>query len=236
MPALIAIVEDDPDQLKNYADALTKRGHKVTGYGSREEATVGLGRQPPDLAILDVVLGDDFDGGFQLCRELLLTTPTLPIIFLTSRIDEIDQIFGLRLGAWDYQTKPVSLSILVERVSALLHVIQIRKDPTPTTHVIEVGDLRVDKKRVQVTWKEQPVYLTVTECLLLSVIAGKQGGASHYDELAKATRQSLVTNNTVNTHIRHIRSKFQKIDPSFECIDNVYGAGYRWISNPKIGG
>ena len=102
MAKSIAIVEDDPDQRANYRDAITKKGYAVTAYASRSSALAGFERELPDLVILDIILGDEVDAGFQLCRDLLARAPSLPVIFLTERIDEIDKISGLRLGAWDY--------------------------------------------------------------------------------------------------------------------------------------
>ncbi|MEH6814588.1 MAG: response regulator transcription factor, partial [Motiliproteus sp.] len=226
---LIAIVEDDPDQRRNYVDAISRRHYRVCSYASRQEALAGFSKEMPDLAILDVMLGDELDGGFHLCSTLLQHNPELPIIFLTSRSDEIDQVFGLRLGAWDYQTKPVSLTLLVERISALLHVAQNRTQQS--TALKQHGDLQLDTERVVVNWKNQRIPLTVTECSLLDVIVSRNGGVASYDELASATRQTLVTNNTVNTHIRHIRNKFLHADPQFDALENVYSAGYRWQEN-----
>lgn len=230
MRPLIAIVEDDPDQCRNYADALELRGFSVATYRSRCEAIIGFKTEAPDLAIVDVVLGDEFNGGFELFREVADVFPNLPVIFLTSRTDEIDQVFGLRLGAWDYQTKPVSLTILVERVGALLKIIKARNDSSPnrSSETVRAGELTIDVDRVQIEWKHQSLQLTVTECALLAAIVRAKGGVIHYDDLAKITRQSVVTNNTINTHIRHIRAKFKLVDLSFDCIANVYGAGYRW--------
>ena len=116
MAKLIAIVEDDPDQRSNYTDAIIKKGYTVNAYGTREEALEGIDKELPDLAILDIILGEEVDGGFQLCRDLLAKAPNLPVIFLTERIDEIDKISGLRLGAWDYLPKPISLDL------SLIHI------------------------------------------------------------------------------------------------------------------
>ena len=107
MAKRIAIVEDDPDQRANYADAISKKGYSVSAYGSRVEALSGFDAELPDLVILDIILGEEIDAGFQLCRDLLAREPNLPVIFLTERIDEIDKISGLRLGAWDYLPKPI---------------------------------------------------------------------------------------------------------------------------------
>ena len=113
MAKRIAIVEDDPDQRANYSDAITKKGYEVTAYASRQEALAGFDENLPDLVILDIILGDEVDAGFQLCRDLLARAPTLPVIFLTERINEIDKISGLRLGAWDYLPKPIDEDRLV---------------------------------------------------------------------------------------------------------------------------
>lgn len=230
MRSRIAIVEDDADQCRNYAAALKINGFVVDSYSNRIDALAGFRVRSPDLAILDVVLGEEFNGGFDLFREITESTPDLPVIFLTSRTDEIDQVFGLRLGAWDYQTKPVSLTLLVERVNALLKIKNARNSSTAQTksEIFQSGELTIDLDRVQVSWQGQSLPLTVTECALLSAIVTARGGAIRYDDLAKITRQSIVTNNTINTHIRHIRAKFKTIDSTFDCIANVYGAGYRW--------
>ena len=227
MPALIAVVEDDADQRHNYAEALRRRGYRTCEFADRGAAATALLDHPPDLVLLDVVLGAEADAGFELCRTLHAQLPELPVIFLTSRSDEIDQVFGLRLGAWDYQTKPVSLTLLVERVGALLKVAAQRARPAAPT-AAPATPLQLDAARVKVSWRGSPVPLTVTECNLLSQIVARGEAVTSYDELAALTRQTLVTNNTLNTHIRHIRRKFERIDPRFAALENVYGAGYRW--------
>jgi len=230
MSALVAIVEDDPDQARNYSDALEHRGFQVSSYSSRIQAIEGFRKDPPDVAILDVVLGSEFDGGFDLFKNIQEFIPDLPVIFLSSRADEIDQVFGLRLGAWDYQTKPVSLTLLAERVNVLLKIKEARTFDQSTSRIeqIQHGNLRIDTKRMLVSWKEEKLVFTVTECSLLTAIVKANGGAVHYDELAAITKQTVVTNNTINTHIRHMRQKFKVIDPHFNSITNVHGTGYRW--------
>ena len=126
MAKRIAIVEDDPDQRTNYVDAITKKGYDVTAYSSRAEALSGFEKELPDLAILDIILGDEVDAGFEICRDLLSKAPSLPVIFLTERIAEIDKISGLRLGAWDYLPKPISLEYLAEKISSLLRINEAR--------------------------------------------------------------------------------------------------------------
>ena len=120
----IAIVEDDPDQRANYCDALAKKGYKVTAYANRPAALEGFAHALPDLVILDIILSGEEDAGFDLCRSLLQRAPELPVLFLTERTDEVDKISGLRLGAWDYLSKPISLQYLAERVASLLRIVE----------------------------------------------------------------------------------------------------------------
>ena len=225
----IAIVEDDPDQRANYTDAITKNGYDVTGYASRQEALEGFDRDLPDLAILDIILGEDVDGGFQICRDLLSRAPSLPVIFLTERIDEIDKISGLRLGAWDYLPKPISLDYLAERISSLLRIDEVRGDDDPdNSSAKRIGELTLDQDALLVSWRGQRLDLSGTEFRMLAKLVRVPGHAVSYDTLMNATMQSLVTNNTINTHMRNIRKKFEKIDQEFACIKSEYGFGYRW--------
>jgi two-component system OmpR family response regulator len=224
----IAIVEDDPDQARNYTDALRRHGYAVQTYATRAQAQRAFAAALPDLAILDIMLGDEIDGGFELCRALLAQRPDLPVIFLTSRDDEIDRISGLRPGAWDYQTKPVSLKYLAERVGSLLRIRALRELPQERPGVV-IGALRLDEEGLRAFWREQPLSFTYTEFnVLMEIVHARAGRGASYDALARATRQGIVENNTINTHIRHIRAKFLRIDPAFDCIRNVYGFGYRW--------
>ncbi len=228
MAKKIAIVEDDPDQRSNYLDAITKKGYDVVAYSSRQEALDGFDKELPDLAILDIILGDEVDAGFELCRDLLSKAPSLPVIFLTERITEIDKISGLRLGAWDYLPKPISLNYLAERISSLLRINTARVDSSGASTAKMVGDMSIDQEALLVSWKDQPINLSGTEFRMLAKLVRVPGHAVSYDTLMKATMQSLVTNNTINTHMRNIRKKFESIDPDFDCIKSEYGYGYRW--------
>lgn len=239
MPKTIAIVEDDPDQRQNYSDALSRRGYQVQGHASREAALRAFDVQLPDMAILDIMLGEDIDGGFELCRELLRRDPNLPVIFLTSRADDIDRISGLRLGAWDYQSKPVSLSYLSERVGSVFRILDRNGDRNGEVagqhkgaSVREIGPLRLDEQRVEAQWREAPLALTYTEFrLLLAIVDGSEGRGASYQQLADATRQGVVENNTINTHVLHLRRKFRRLDGGFDRICSVYGYGYRWADD-----
>lgn len=229
MPKNIAIVEDDSDQRNNYVDAITKKGYEVVSYSSRSEALEGFDRDLPDLVILDIILGDEVDAGFEICRELLSKAPTLPVIFLTERIAEIDKISGLRLGAWDYLPKPISLEYLAERISSLLRINEARNQKGGGSGSAKViGEMTIDQEALLVSWKGQPINLSGTEFRMLAKLVRVPGHAVSYDTLMNATMQSLVTNNTINTHMRNIRKKFEAIDSEFDCIKSEYGYGYRW--------
>tara|TARA_A100001037_G_C15004127_1_gene568545 strand:+ start:339 stop:1049 length:711 start_codon:yes stop_codon:yes gene_type:complete len=232
MTRKIAIVEDDPDQRANYADAITMKGYKVSAYGSREDALRGFDSDMPDLVILDIILGEEVDAGFQLCRELLSKSPSLPVIFLTERINEIDKISGLRLGAWDYLPKPISLDYLAERISSLLRINEVRAENEETTSpsAKTIGELTLDQDALIAAWKGERIDLSGTEFRMLAKLVRMPGHAISYSVLMNATMQSLVTNNTINTHMRNIRKKFELVDPEFSSIKSEYGFGYRWSS------
>ncbi|TDJ35349.1 MAG: response regulator [Gammaproteobacteria bacterium] len=233
MAKRIAIVEDDPDQRANYTDAITNKGYQVSAYSSRQEALEGFDRELPDLVILDIILGEEVDAGFQLCRDLLARAPSLPVIFLTERINEIDKISGLRLGAWDYLPKPISLAYLAERISSLLRISEVRAEnaekESPTAK--RVGDLMLDQDALLISWKGQRIDLSGTEFRMLAKLVRMPGHAVSYDTFMNATMQSLVTNNTINTHMRNIRKKFEKVDEDFSSIKSEYGFGYRWSTD-----
>ena len=230
MAKRIAIVEDDPDQRANYADAITRKGYEVAAYGNREDALEGVAGNLPDLVILDIVLGEEIDAGFQLCRELLNRSPSLPVIFLTERIDEIDKISGLRLGAWDYLPKPISLDYLAERIASLLRIDEVRSGVAvqASSTAKRIGDLVLDQDALLVSWQGHRIDLSGTEFRMLAKLVRTPGHAVGYDRLMHATMQSLVTNNTINTHMRNIRKKFERVDQEFDSIKSEYGFGYRW--------
>ena len=161
MAKTIAIVEDDADQRAKYDDAIARNGYQVEAYGSRAEALRGFAERLPDLAILDIVLGEEVDAGFQLCRDILARTPTLPVIFLTERIDEIDKISGLRLGAWDYLPKPISLAYLAERIASLLRIGEVRAAGAEgSASARRLGDLVLDQDALIVSWKGERIDLS----------------------------------------------------------------------------
>ncbi len=228
MRTTIAVVEDERDQRENYVAALSD-SYRVRAYASRPEALEGIEREPPGLAILDVILGDEIDGGFELCRELLARRPGLPIVFVSTRVDEISQISGLNLGAWDYIAKPVALPVLVQKVRRLLWIASRPARPEDAFDQLERGELQVDLGRMQVSWQGHPLNLTLTEFRELTALARRPGHVLTYEQLMDAAEQGVVTRNTVTTHIRNLRQKFKAVDPGFHQIGSEYRVGYRWL-------
>lgn len=228
MSRIVAIVEDEEDQRENYADALTSRGFTVQKYRNRREASAGFTRCLPDLAILDIMLEDEMDGGFDLCRELRALSPRLPIIFLTSRNNDIDRVSGLRLDAWDYITKPVSLEFLAVRVSSLFRIVDTVNHANLEDNALRIGDLELDPDSMSVSWKQQTLSLTLTEFWLVEALARRPGQVKTYDILMQVTRQTYVEKNTINGYVRRVRKKFKEIDQGFSMIETVFGIGYRW--------
>jgi two-component system OmpR family response regulator len=167
----IAVVEDEPAIRENYADVLRKHGYEVATYANRPSALQAFRTQLPSLAIIDVGLGDEMDGGFALCRELRTLSATLPIIFLSARDSDFDVVSGLRLGADDYLTKDVSLPHLLARIAALFRRSDLSNTPAAQEEVIERGALRLDLKRFSVSWQGRAVDLTLTEFWMVHSLA-----------------------------------------------------------------
>ncbi len=224
----IAIVEDDPQQRAHYAQALREQGYRVQDFEDRERALHAFGRALPDLAILDIILGQEIGGGFEICRYLQERDPRLPVIFLTSRGNEIDKIYGLQLGAWDYQTKPVTFEYLLARIVSLFRIQDRKNRRAERGELRTLGKLELDTASMRVCWGGHALELTPTEFDLLNILVERANGAS-YDDLADATKQGVVENNTINTHIVHLRKKFKDVDPRFDCIRTKYGYGYHWV-------
>jgi len=229
MSRWIAIVEDDPSIRENYADALRKQSYQVTGYSNRQEALRAFAARLPDLAIIDIGLADEIDGGFELCRALRSLSATIPIIFLTARDSDIDTVSGLRMGADDYLTKDISLPHLSARIAALFRRLDLAQSPPAAEDIVERGKLRVDLTRMRVSWSEQPIDLTVTELWIVHALARHPGHVKHRDQLMRDARM-VVDDTTVTSHIKRIRRKFLDRDATFDCIETVYGMGYRWTS------
>jgi two-component system OmpR family response regulator len=229
MAYTIALVEDDDMLRANYSQALQREGYLVDSYRSRPEAETAFARKLPDMAILDVMLLDEKEGGFELCRQLRQLSPTIPIIFLTARDSDLDRVSGLRLGAWDYLTKnTTTLDFLPVRISSLFKMVESLKGKTDMQEsVIESGDLRIIEERKQIYWQDQLLNLTLTEYWLLLALARRPGHVKSHEQLMEAANV-VVTNNAITAHIRRIRDKIQEIDPDFNAIRTEYGMGYRW--------
>ena len=227
MSITIAIVEDEADIRANYAELFQRQGYNVQTYVNRQQALQGFSCQLPDLAILDIGLDDEIDGGFDLCRELRNASPTLPIIFLSARDSDIDVVSGLRLGADDYLTKDISLPHLTARVAALLRRVAALTQNSQENQLHQ-GFLALDMDRLSAHWKQQRVELTVTELWMLYALAQHPGHVKSRDQLMDAAN-IVVDSSTITSHIRRMRNKFQELDPTFEQIEAVYGIGYRWV-------
>lgn len=224
----IAIVEDDPRLQANYAQALQREGYEVNSYSSRQEAMTAFDRSLPDLAILDIMLGEEMAGGFDLCQHLRSLSPVIPIIFLTARNSDLDRVSGLRLGAWDYLTKDTTtLDFLPARISAMFRTVEALRNNNLNSRIIEHQALRIDEDRKEVYWQGEPVSLTLTEFWILLCLARRPGHVKNHDQLMEAA-SVIVTNNAIAAHIRRIRDKFREIDPEFNGIRSEYGMGYRW--------
>src|SRR5476649_307864 len=214
MAKRIAIVEDDAAIRANYTDAFRKHGYEVAAYGNRKEAWAALSSRAPDLALLDIGLGDEPDGGFTLCRELRAMSPTLPILFLTARDSDFDAVSGLRMGADDYLTKDVSLPHLLARVSALFRRADLLALPTQTEDILERGKIELDMKRFSVNWDGKPVDLTLTEFWMVHALAKFPGHVKNRDQLM-TDAHIVVDDSTITSHIKRIRRKFMAVDAGF---------------------
>ncbi|PSW00132.1 proteobacterial dedicated sortase system response regulator [Photobacterium lipolyticum] len=225
----IAIVEDETAIRENYIDVLKKHGYSVQGYDNRPCALTAFEQRLPDLAIIDIGLQDEIDGGFSLCQSLRAMSPTVPIIFLTARDSDFDTVCGLRMGADDYLTKDVSLPHLIARIAALFRRSDLMATPTEQESLIEQGSLTIDKNKMQVFWKQQQIDLTVTEFWMIYALAKRPGHVKSRDDLMREA-QVVVDDSTITSHVKRVRKKFVQSDATFDCIHTVYGMGYRWGS------
>lgn len=227
MSRRIALIEDEGAIRENYAAALRRVGYTVEMFADRRSAGTALRRRLPDLVIIDIGLGDEAEGGFDLCRELRAAAPTLPIIFLTARDGDFDVISGLRLGADDYLTKDVSQPQVLARVAALFRRVDALRSDTGPAEVHQVGDLAVDRNALSVQWKQHRIDLTLTEFWMVSSLVRVPGHVKSREQLMRDA-DIFVDDGTVTSHIKRVRRKFEDVDPEFDRIETVYGMGYRW--------
>lgn len=227
----IALVDDDRNILTSVSIALESEGYRVETYTDGASALDGLTARPPNLAIFDIKM-PRMDG-MELLRRLRQKSD-LPVIFLTSKDDEIDELFGLKMGADDFITKPFSQRLLVERVKAVLRRVAARdgtaKPSGQPAKSLERGQLVMDQERHTCTWKGEPVTLTVTEFLILHSLAQRPGVVKSRDALMDAAydEQVYVDDRTIDSHIKRLRKKFKVVDDNFEMIETLYGVGYRF--------
>lgn len=229
MHQTIALVDDDRNILTSVSMALEAEGYQVRSYTDGEEALRGLAQRPVDLAILDIKM-PRMDG-MELLQRMRKTMAT-PVIFLTSKDDEIDEVVGLRMGADDYITKPFSQRLLIERIRALLRRTEIGEEQSETKGegLMVRGSLVLDSDRHVCTWKDAPVSLTVTEFLLLKALAQRPGHVKNRDQLMDAAygESIYVDDRTIDSHIKRLRKKFKSADDDFAQIETLYGVGYRY--------
>ena len=228
MKRLIAIVEDETAIRDNYTAAFTREGYAVRSYANRAQAMEAFAARLPDLAIVDISLEDEPEGGFELCRHLRALSAELPIIFLTARDSELDAVSGLRLGADDFLTKDLSLPHLIARVNALLRRVDALRKPNTPGEIMRRGALTLDSERMQAQWDGQVVLLSLTEFWIVHALARHPGHVRSRQQLMDAANV-VLDDNTITSHIKRIRRKFQGIDPKFDAVQTVYGMGYRWV-------
>ena len=226
----IALVDDDRNILVSVSMMLETEGFEVETFNDGQSALDAFNRRLPDVAVLDIKM-PRLDGMDLLQR--LRQKSTMPVIFLTSKDDEIDEVLGLRMGADDYVTKPFSQRLLVERIRAILRRREAEAEGgagTEAPQPIERGDLVMDPARHAVTWKGHGVALTVTEFLLLQALAQRPGFVKSRDQLMDVAYddQIYVDDRTIDSHIKRVRKKMRAVDPEFSAIETLYGIGYRF--------
>ncbi len=232
----IALVDDDRNILTSVSIALEAEGYRVETYTDGASALDGLLARPPQLAIFDIKM-PRMDG-MELLRRLRQKSD-LPVIFLTSKDEEIDELFGLKMGADDFITKPFSQRLLVERVKAVLRRIANRESAAAggakngaleQARTLERGQLVMDEERHICTWRGEAVTLTVTEFLILQSLAQRPGVVKSRDSLMDAAydEQVYVDDRTIDSHIKRLRKKFKLVDVEFDMIETLYGVGYRF--------
>jgi len=229
LPRTIALVDDDQNILTSVSMALEAEGFTVRTYTDGAEALKGLSEKPADVAVLDIKM-PRMDGMELLSR--IRQKSRMPVIFLTSKDEEVDEILGLRMGADDYITKPFSQRLLIERIRALVRRIDLKEGEVKDKDggMVVRGELVLDPARHLCTWKGQPVQLTVTEFLILQALALRPGHVKSRDQLMDAAygEHIYVDDRTIDSHIKRLRRKIRAVDDEFAQIETLYGLGYRY--------
>lgn len=225
----IAVVDDEEAIRETVAFALKRDGYAVTTYEDGLQAWQAFQKRLPSIVVLDVLM-PRMDG-LELCRKLRSASETLPIIFLTSRDEELDRVLGLELGADDYLCKPFSMRELIARIKVLLRRTALAsRTVTEPPQIHRAGELELDLQRYQAKWKGAPVTLTVTEFLMLQALVRHPGHVKTRAQLTKEgyPHDTYVSDRTIDSHIKRLRRKFEEADPSFDAIETMYGLGYRY--------
>ncbi|MGC6535863.1 MAG: response regulator transcription factor [Candidatus Puniceispirillaceae bacterium] len=227
MSKRLALVDDDQNILTSVSLALEAEGYEVDTYNDGEQALQGLARRPADLAILDIKMPRMT--GTELLEKLRAKS-TMPVIFLTSKDDELDEALGLGLGADDYITKPFSQRLLLARIQAVLRRAYASEHQDSSGQIIRQGDMVLDPERHLVTWTGKDVKLTVTEFLLLQALAIRPGHVKSRDQLMDAAygESIFLDDRTIDSHVKRLRRKFKAVDSDFDQIETLYGIGYRY--------
>ena len=226
MSEKIILIDDDSNILMSVSLSLRAEGWEVETFTDSEKGLIALQRNKPDIAILDIKM-PRLDG-MQVLQQLR-NFSDLPVIFLTSKDDELDEAIGLRMGADDYITKPFSQKLLIERIRAVLRRGSL-KDSNQSNQLIKRGDLSLDPDRHLCKWKEDEIRLTVTEFLILHSLALRPGLVKNRDQLIDIAygETIYVDDRTIDSHIKRMRRKFRFIDKEFDSIETLYGVGYRY--------
>ncbi len=227
--ATVALVDDDENILTSVSIALEAEGHVVKTFEDGAAAFEYINATPPDVVVSDIKM-PTMDG-MELLRRIRQNS-SLPLIFLTSKDEEIDEVLGLTMGADDYVKKPFSQRLLLERVKAVLRRGQASETPTEEEEkkIMRRGELTLDPMRHACTWKGKQVVLTVTEFLILEALAQRPGFVKSRDSLMDAAYddQVYVDDRTIDSHIKRVRKKFRVVDREFDSIETLYGVGYKY--------
>jgi len=226
----VALVDDDRNILTSVSMMLEAEGYAVTTYRDGAEALRGLQSEPTDLAVLDIKM-PRMDGIELLQR--LREKSTMPVIFLTSKDDEVDELMGLRMGADDYIKKPFSQRLLIERIKAVFRRLEAQKASAPgstSAQSVKRGELVLDPAQHLCLWRGLQVNLTVTEFLIIQALAQRPGHVKSRDQLIDAAygEHIYVDDRTIDSHIKRLRKKFREVDKEFSHIETLYGVGYKY--------
>ena len=225
----VALIDDDRNILTSVTITLEAEGYKIQQYTDGISALNDFEKSNPDIVILDIKMPRV--DGLEVLRRLRLKT-NMPVIFLTSKDEEIDELFGLKMGADDFIRKPFSQRLLIERVKAVLRRSQNKENSTneKKTQILQRDKLLLDPERHRCLWDDKPIALTVTEFLILHALSQRPGIVKSRDALMDAAYddQVYVDDRTIDSHIKRLRKKFKQIDKNFNSIETLYGIGYRF--------